>query len=433
MITIVLDRQPPPPTEGASSRINAIIDHLRSVDPELRIVVAEAHPRPDRGRLGRLTALMRRMPGFVARTLEGGNRLVLLSAPALPFFDSPSRIDLLLTSRFLKLLRRGCDAKGAAIVLNLHDVRSLQLPDFGVEISPAALEIFRRMERRSFRASHYVLAPGGDWPAYLAGHYGLSGEQLVDFPNGCVRPGAATLPPDSLPGKIRFAYAGTMTPRGRGLERMVEAFRALRNPDASLILMGPGGEWCREAAAGDDRIRYLGALPVDTCIAALRECHVGLYPYPDLFYFNMTATTNKMALYLTCGLPILASRSRAVERFVGERGLGLVCDPGEMTTRMEEMASAPGRLSAWRAASLAAGEDLHWDVIIDRAFATIAKRAGIPPLEATAAEGALPGGAGSGHPERVARGADDRSACGDEGPAGPGGGAAGSAETARGA
>lgn len=393
MITVVLNRPSPPPTEGASSRIHAIVDHLRAVDPHLRVLVAAPRRGSGAGRWRRMWAAVR-LPALAVRTLSGPGRLVLLSAPALPFFDSPSRMDLLLASSFLRVLRAGARLRGAVLVLNLHDFRSLQLPDFGVEVTEEALAIFRKMEVRSLKACDYILAPGGDWPGYIRSHFGIPQERLVDFPNGCVRTDAAAPGSDlpDLPGRVRFVYAGTMTPRGRGLERMVESFRQVRNEDASLILMGPGGEWCREAAGGDPRIRYLGAQPVERCIAILKECHVALYPYPDLFYFAMTHTTNKMALYLACGLPLLANRSRAVERFVRERHLGVACAMEEMTGQMEEMAASPERLAAWKARAREAGRDFLWDAIIDRAFGEICRREGL----------ALPAGmarAGSGERE----------------------------------
>ncbi|HXI01869.1 MAG TPA: glycosyltransferase, partial [Candidatus Saccharimonadales bacterium] len=147
-----------------------------------------------------------------------------------------------------------------------------------------------------------------------------------------------------------------------------------------LILLGPGGEWCREAAGSDPRVHYLGPRPVEECIGILRSCHVALYPYPDLFYFAMTHTTSKMALYMTCGLPVLATRSRAVTRFVEEEGVGVACEAGELAGTMNRLAEDPGRLDAMRASARRVSASFYWDVIIDEAFAEIASREGLEPL-----------------------------------------------------
>ncbi len=384
MIAAILDRTPPAPTEGASSRIHALLDHLRSADPSFRVVVAEEHPRSGERRLARLLRSLPATAALATRALRGGTRLVLLSAPALPWFESPSRIDLFLASTTLRLLRAGSRLTGAKLVLNLHDFRSLQLPDFGVEATEAALAIFRTMERRSLAACDYILAPGGDWPAWLRDHFGVAERRLIDFPNGCIRlPDAAPHPAD-LPGEIRFVYAGTMTPRARGLEELVAGFRRVRHPGAALLLLGPGGEWSREAARGDPRIHYLGARPVEECIRILRACHAALYPYPDLFYFAMTHTTNKMALYLTCHLPVIAYPSRAVTRFIEEKRIGLTCTPEELPARIDAIAEEPARLGAWREAVSKIADAFHWDVIIDAAFAEIARREGLEPLRSGA-------------------------------------------------
>jgi glycosyltransferase involved in cell wall biosynthesis len=383
MITALLHGPLLPPTEGASSRLDAIVGHLRRVDPGFRILMADPIPRPGRSRAMGLLHGIPRLFLMALAALTGPNRVILLSAPALPFFVTPSRLDLLLASFLMRLLRLGSWLTGSVLVLNLHDIRSLQLPDFGVEIAEEALEIFRQMERRSLRAVHYVLAPGGDWPRYLEESYGLRRDQLIAFPNGCVRsPGRP--PSMELPPGLRFVYAGTMTPRGRGLEDLVRAFRRVRSRDASLILLGPGGEWSRDAAGGDPRVHYLGARPVQECIGILRECHVAMYPYPDLFYFAMTHATNKMALYMTCGLPVLATRSKAVTRFVEEHEIGLACHPDEIPARMDGIASNPGCLDRWSANVEGIAGSYYWDVIIDRAFRAIAEREGIKPLEGIA-------------------------------------------------
>lgn len=396
MITAVLDRIPPPPTEGASSRIHAILDHLRSMDPAFRVVVAEPRPRPGRSRLLRLARGLPASAALAARALRGGARLVIVSAPALPWFETPSRIDLFLATAALAFMKAGSRLTGARLVLNLHDFRSLQLPDFGVEVTEDALAIFRALERRSVAACDYILAPGGEWPGYLRERFGVDPRRLVDFPNGCIRVPETGAPPSDLPEGIRFVYAGTMTPRARGLEELVAAFRRSRHPGATLLLLGPGGEWSREAAGGDGRIHYLGARPVEECVRILRTCHAALYPYPDLFYFAMTHTTNKMALYLTCGLPVLAYPSRAVARFIEEKGIGLTSTPEELPARIDAIAERPSSLEAYRAAVAKIAGDFHWDVIIDAAFAEIARREGLEPLRAPGKAGARREGARAG-------------------------------------
>jgi glycosyltransferase involved in cell wall biosynthesis len=372
MITVLLCGPLEPPTEGASSRLHAIVSHLKTRDAGIELLAAS---RTRRGRPMRLASVAR-AAGLAARALRAPGRLILISAPHVPFFDSPSRLDLAAASVLLSTLRAGARRAGKAVVPNLHDVRSLQLPDFAVGASRRAIELFRSLERRTFAASDYVLSPGGHWPELLVDRFGVPREKLIDFPNGSVAPRPGAPPPVALPEGVRIAYAGTLSPPARGVEQMVREFTRVRRTDLSLLLLGPGGDWVAPYAATDRRIHWLGALPVEDCIAVLQRCHLGLYPYPDTFYFGLTHTTSKMALYMTCALPVLARRSRSVSEFLAAEDVGESCEMERLAERIEAACCDAASLGRWRENAERIAHRFHWDGIIDRAFEEIAYREG---------------------------------------------------------
>jgi hypothetical protein len=309
--------------------------------------------------------------------LADPNPLLLLSTPAVPFFATESRIDLTLASLFLAIVRRGRRPFGKLVVLNMHDVRSMQIPAFGVTVAPEVLAMYERLERRTFGSADFVLAAGEGWPACLERRYGVPLERIVAFPNGNVR--YSDLPPSPIPDSagLKLVCAGTMGQPGRQIDDFVAQFAAVRRPDVSLYLLGPGGPREPRGPWADPRVHYLGPLPLAECIAAVRSCDVGVYPYPDRPYFDLTHTTNKMALYLTCGVSLLARDAPYVTEFVRRHDLGTIYDDASATQAIETLGD-PATLARQRANAAAIGNGFYWDVIVDRALRTVLERAALP-------------------------------------------------------
>lgn len=381
MITAVVQHPPLAATEGGTSRISAIIEHLQRTDPKFRLHCVRREPAASESG----SRLLSRLVGpfvvvaMVVRVLASRNQLIMFSAPAWPFFESPSRIDRWLSSLFMRLLRTGTRITGQRLVLNMHDVRSLQMVDLEIPIDDKALGIFRDLEQLSFAVSDFVLSPEGEWPNYIVENYAVTREQLIAFPNGCVR-GDDREPSVELPDGVRFVYAGSMFPPKRGVGALVEQFRQSKNPRNQLLLFGPGGEWVEEAAGGDPRIHSYGSLPVRDCIAALKRCDVALFPYPESFYCSLTATMNKTALYLTTGLPILSTRPRQLAAFIEKHQLGVAAPMAEFAEQIDRLSDDAELRSRCRANVKNLADGYTWDVIIDRAFDEIAARQGIAPL-----------------------------------------------------
>lgn len=86
----------------------------------------------------------------------------------------------------------------------------------------------------------------------------------------------------------------------------------LRNPDAAVAIAEP---W----------ISYLGELPQASVPELIRACNVVTVPYADDVFNSMTGPC-KIAEYLACGKPVVATRVSGHERIFRD-ALESLCEP----------------------------------------------------------------------------------------------------------
>jgi glycosyltransferase involved in cell wall biosynthesis len=97
--------------------------------------------------------------------------------------------------------------------------------------------------------------------------------------------GACALP--SKDGELRIVYAGKLAV-AKGVLWLIQALDRIRAPEnkrVTLLVAGAGGDaeaaTVRAAAAGDDRVRFLGALPQEELAAVFRSAD--LFVLPSMF------------------------------------------------------------------------------------------------------------------------------------------------------
>ncbi len=128
--------------------------------------------------------------------------------------------------------------------------------------------------------------------------------------------------------KILAVYVGLVT-INRGLETVIEALPKL--PEVTLVTVGPTNpasvEKLKEMAERigvTDRFKLVPAVPVDMVIDCVSSATFGVCPIWPLTKSYNWALPNKLFEMTFAGLPIVASDTEEVSRFLNENDLGLI-------------------------------------------------------------------------------------------------------------
>ncbi|MEU8162835.1 glycosyltransferase [Micromonospora parva] len=116
--------------------------------------------------------------------------------------------------------------------------------------------------------------------------------------------------PDEAPAVCRdVVYAGGLT-RAYGVDRLVEAFRGMDDPDLRLFLFGRGEleEWSRTQAEADPRIAAPELLDRAALMPRLARASVLVNPRPVDQSFVRYSFPSKLIEYLSTGVPVVTTR-----------------------------------------------------------------------------------------------------------------------------
>ena len=106
-----------------------------------------------------------------------------------------------------------------------------------------------------------------------------------------------------------MVYAGGLT-RAYGVDRLVEAFRGMDDPDLRLFLLGRGEleEWLRTQAKADSRIAPPELLDRGGLVRRLARASVLVNPRPVDQSFVRYSFPSKLIEYLSTGIPVVTTR-----------------------------------------------------------------------------------------------------------------------------
>jgi glycosyltransferase involved in cell wall biosynthesis len=144
---------------------------------------------------------------------------------------------------------------------------------------------------------------------------------------------------------LRFAYVGTLR-RPKGVHVLIEAFRRLRDRDATLEVIGDVDsepDYFRELyelAAGDDRIRFAGGIPNEQIPARLERIDVQVVP--SIWYENAPLTIYSAQ---AAGIPVVASDLGGMSEVVAHEQNGLLFHSGDvddLAGNLQRLAREPG-------------------------------------------------------------------------------------------
>ena len=120
--------------------------------------------------------------------------------------------------------------------------------------------------------------------------------------------------PITVEGKYIF-FGGALLPR-YGVYNLIEAFKNIEDQDISLLICGhhANEEQIMDAIGNDNRIKYLGTLPVKEVLALERRALVNINPRPFTQDLDRLSIPSKTLEYLASGSLTISVRNTELEK-----------------------------------------------------------------------------------------------------------------------
>jgi glycosyltransferase involved in cell wall biosynthesis len=244
-------------------------------------------------------------------------------------------------------------------------------------VNLAQREAVDRASRGGLRRSVATVVTSEDY-ARRSRLWPVIAPNMVAIPPPCV-PVAAGAPSYRRGAGFHVGFLGRIVEE-KGVEYLVDAFRALDDPDARLLIGGEhsavaGGsvvDRVRAHADGDERIELLGFVPDDRLGDFYASVDAFALPSVNAFEaFGIVQVVGMLA-----GVPALASDLPGVRTPVERTGFGVVVPPRDVAALTEGLARLRDTPPDPRAGAAAAAEAFSVDAVLDAYEAVFAKAAG---------------------------------------------------------
>mgnify|MGYP004445970061 FL=1 len=169
----------------------------------------------------------------------------------------------------------------------------------------------------------------------------------------------------------RLLYQGAVN-LGRGLEEILDAMPLLDN--CQLMVAGVGDHYEQliekvKRMGLEDRVEFLGQLPLERLREVTLQAHLGLAILQDLGLNYRCALPNRIGDYAQCGVPVLATDFAEPRRVIEEFGIGALLPSGAEKDPQQLADAIRTTLAEWDAISPdnrqqrfeRAGEELCWE------------------------------------------------------------------------
>lgn len=259
------------------------------------------------------------------------NRLLLFSYPNFPFF-APTFEGIIFLKFFLKLFQRAVAQHNKKMIIDVYDIPSFCAARLKKIGENKKNRLFLG-EKLLFEAADVLWAVSEAEAAFISDLYSIDRKKFVIAPNGNFRRNHPLIT-EKEP-KVKFVYAGNLY--WCGVKEMVASFSKLKGEGLELCLMGNGYDSIKNQLK-DPRIKYLGELNHELCEEFVRSCNIGILPYDPKNRYLDLSHPGKLSLYITCGIPIIATASQTISQIVKNSQIGLISDFPDMSGAMETLA-----------------------------------------------------------------------------------------------
>ena len=122
------------------------------------------------------------------------------------------------------------------------------------------------------------------------------------------------IPDGNVDGKYIF-FGGALLPR-YGVYNLIEAFKKVEEKDISLLICGHHADEGKiiESINGDNRIKYLGTLPVDEVLSLEKKAIANINPRPFTQDLDRLSIPSKTLEYLASGSLTISVRNTELEK-----------------------------------------------------------------------------------------------------------------------
>ncbi|MBR8842456.1 glycosyltransferase family 4 protein [Pseudoalteromonas sp. JC3] len=127
-----------------------------------------------------------------------------------------------------------------------------------------------------------------------------------------------------------FLYQGVLS-RGRGIQQLIDAFKADKKTNRALVLMGYGELTDSIKAQQDDRIFYHPAVPPSEILDYTSSADCGVALIEDSCLSYRYCLPNKMFEYFMAGLPVIVSNLPEMKAIVEKFNVGLVTPSNDVS------------------------------------------------------------------------------------------------------
>lgn len=193
-----------------------------------------------------------------------------------------------------------------------------------------------------------------------ARHYGVAPEVVHNAPLD-----QKLLPSPVQSGQIRLVHHGAAI-RSRHLETMIEVMKSLDGRfSLDFMLVESDSAYMRDLrrhAAGDERIRFIPAVPMGEICRTLNKYDMGIYLLPPVNFNHEHALPNKFFEFIQARLAVAIGPSPEMARIVRTFGCGVVADsfnPSELAGVISKVSE--GELVRYKAAADVAATEVNYE------------------------------------------------------------------------
>lgn len=161
-------------------------------------------------------------------------------------------------------------------------------------------------------------------------------------------------------------YQGAIN-KGRGVEEIIEAINLL--DDINLAIAGSGDNLnsCKELVTRlglENRIFFLGRMPIDQLQFITKEAIAGLSVEKDLGLNYRYALPNKLFDYINAGIPVIISALPEMEKIINQYNVGITIKkttPENISKAIKSISCDPQQAKVFRANCQKASQELCWE------------------------------------------------------------------------